>query len=126
MAPVAGMLKERGFRVTGSDINVYPPASTLLDSLGIPWNEGFREENLRPVPDLVVIGNVIARGNPELEVILDEKIPSCSMPQLLEDYFIRGHTSIVVAGTHGKTTTTAMLAWISRSPGAGPIFSSVA
>ena len=86
MAPVAGMLKERGFHVTGSDVNVYPPASTLLDSLGIPWNEGFREENLRPVPDLVVIGNVIARGNPELEVILDEKIPYCSMPQLIENY----------------------------------------
>ena len=66
MAPVAGMLKERGFHVTGSDVNVYPPASTLLDSLGIPWNEGFRAENLKPVPDLVVVGNVIARGNPEL------------------------------------------------------------
>jgi UDP-N-acetylmuramate: L-alanyl-gamma-D-glutamyl-meso-diaminopimelate ligase len=112
MAPVAGMLKERGFHVTGSDVNVYPPASTLLDSLGIRWNEGFREENLRPAPDLAVIGNVIARGNPELEFILDEKIPYCSMPQLLEDHFIPGHTSIVVAGTHGKTTTTAMLAWI--------------
>jgi UDP-N-acetylmuramate: L-alanyl-gamma-D-glutamyl-meso-diaminopimelate ligase len=112
MAPVAGMLKERGFHVTGSDVNVYPPASTLLDSLGIRWNEGFREENLKPAPDLAVIGNVIARGNPELEFILDEKIPYCSMPQLLEDYFIPGHTSIVVAGTHGKTTTTAMLAWI--------------
>lgn len=112
MAPVAGMLKERGFHVTGSDVNVYPPASTLLDSLGIRWNEGFREENLKPAPDLAVIGNVIARGNPELEFILDEKIPYCSMPQLLEDHFIPGHTSIVVAGTHGKTTTTAMLAWI--------------
>jgi UDP-N-acetylmuramate: L-alanyl-gamma-D-glutamyl-meso-diaminopimelate ligase len=112
MAPVAGMLKERGFHVTGSDVNVYPPASTLLDSLGIRWNEGFREDNLKPAPDLAVIGNVIARGNPELEFILDEKLPYCSMPQLLEDYFIRGHTSIVVAGTHGKTTTTAMLAWI--------------
>ena len=88
MAPVAGMLKERGFHVTGSDVNVYPPASTLLDSLGIPWNEGFREENLKPAPDLVVIGNAISRGNPELEYILDQKIPYCSMPQLLEDYFI--------------------------------------
>src|SRR3984957_13096873 len=122
MAPLAGMLKERGFHVTGSDINVYPPASTLLDSLGIPWNEGFRAENLKPGPDLVVIGNVIARGNPELEVILDEKIPYCSMPQLLEDYFIRGHTSIVVAGTHGKTTTTAMLAWIFHVAGRRPDF----
>ena len=122
MAPVAGMLKERGFHVTGTDVNVYPPASTLLDSLGIRWNEGFREENLRPVPDLVVIGNVIARGNPELEVILDEKIPYCSMPQLLEDYFIAGRTSLVVAGTHGKTTTTAMLAWIFHVAGRRPDF----
>jgi UDP-N-acetylmuramate: L-alanyl-gamma-D-glutamyl-meso-diaminopimelate ligase len=122
MSPVAGMLKERGFHVTGSDVNVYPPASTLLDSLGIRWNEGFREENLKPVPDLVVVGNVIARGNPELEYILDEKIPYGSMPQLLEDYFIPGHTSIVVAGTHGKTTTTAMLAWIFQVAGRRPDF----
>src|SRR6202046_972625 len=122
MAPVAGMLCERGFHVTGSDVNVYPPASTLLDSLGIRWNEGFREENLRPRPDLAVVGNIIARGNPELEVILDEKIPHCSMPQLLEDYFIRGHTLIVVAGTHGKTTTTAMLAWIRHVAGRRPDF----
>lgn len=122
MAPVAGMLKERGFHVTGSDVNVYPPASTLLDSLKIKWNEGYREENLKSAPDLAVIGNVIARGNPELEFILDEKIPYCSMAQLLEDYFIAGHTSIVVAGTHGKTTTTAMLAWIFHTAGRRPDF----
>src|SRR5579862_2730550 len=122
MAPVAGMLKERGFRVTGSDVNVYPPASTLLDSLGIRWNEGFREENLQPAPDLAVVGNIVARGNPEIEYILDEKIPYCSMPQLLEEYFIPGHTSIVIAGTHGKTTTTAMLAWIFQVAGRRPDF----
>lgn len=122
MAPVAGMLKERGFHVTGSDVNVYPPASTLLDSLGIPWDEGYKETNLTPRPDLAVIGNVIPRGNPELEIILDEKIPYCSMPQLLEEYFILGHTSIVVAGTHGKTTTTAMLAWIFQVAGRHPNF----
>jgi UDP-N-acetylmuramate: L-alanyl-gamma-D-glutamyl-meso-diaminopimelate ligase len=122
MAPVAGMLKERGFRVTGSDVNVYPPASTLLDSLGIPWNEGYREENLRPAPDLAVVGNAISRGNPELERILDDKIPYCSMPQLLEEYFLPGHTSIVIAGTHGKTTTTAMLAWIFHTAGRRPDF----
>ena len=73
MAPVAGMLKERGFHVTGSDVNVYPPASTLLTSLGIPWNEGYREENLKPAPDLAVIGNAISRGNPEVERILDDQ-----------------------------------------------------
>jgi UDP-N-acetylmuramate: L-alanyl-gamma-D-glutamyl-meso-diaminopimelate ligase len=122
MAPVAGMLKERGFHVTGTDLNVYPPASTLLDSLGIRWNEGFREENLKPAPDLCVVGNVIARGNPEIEYILDEKLPYCSMPQLLEEYFIPRHTSIVIAGTHGKTTTTAMLAWIFQVAGRKPDF----
>ena len=122
MSPVAGMLKERGFHVTGSDTGVYPPASTLLSSLGIPWNEGYREENLKPAPDLAVIGNAISRGNPELEYILDEKIPYCSMPQILEKYFIPGHTSIVVSGTHGKTTTTAMLAWIFHVAGRRPDF----
>lgn len=122
MAPVAGMLKERGFHVTGTDVNVYPPASTLLRSLGISWNEGYREENLAPVPDLAVIGNAISRGNAELERVLDEKIPYCSMPQLLEDYFIPGHTSMVIAGTHGKTTTTAMTAWIFHTAGRRPDF----
>jgi UDP-N-acetylmuramate: L-alanyl-gamma-D-glutamyl-meso-diaminopimelate ligase len=122
MAPVAGMLRDRGFRVTGSDANVYPPASTLLDSLGVKWNDGYREENLRPAPDLVVVGNAISRGNPELEYVLDEKIPYCSMPQLLEEQFIPGHTSVVVAGTHGKTTTTAMLAWIFHVAGRRPDF----
>ncbi|HEY6904565.1 MAG TPA: UDP-N-acetylmuramate:L-alanyl-gamma-D-glutamyl-meso-diaminopimelate ligase [Candidatus Acidoferrales bacterium] len=122
MAPVAGMLKERGFHVSGSDVNVYPPASTLLDSLGIAWNEGYRAENLAPAPDLAVIGNAISRGNPEVERILDEKIPYCSMPRIIEDHFLPGHDSIVVAGTHGKTTTTAMLAWIFQTAGRQPDF----
>ncbi len=122
MAPVAGMLKERGYHVTGSDKGVYPPASTLLTALGIPWNEGFSAQNLQPAPDLAVVGNAISRGNPELEHILDEKIPYCSMPQILEKYFIPGRTSIVVAGTHGKTTTTAMLAWIFHVAGRRPDF----
>jgi UDP-N-acetylmuramate: L-alanyl-gamma-D-glutamyl-meso-diaminopimelate ligase len=122
MAPLAGMLAERGFRVTGSDTGVYPPASNLLRSLGITWNDGYREENLNPAPDLAVIGNAISRGNPELERILDDKIPYRSMPQILEEYFIPGHTSIVVAGTHGKTTTTAMLAWIFQTAGRRPDF----
>ncbi len=122
MAPVAGMLKDRGFHVTGSDVNVYPPASTLLDSLGIRWNEGFREDNLKPAPDLCVVGNVIARGNPEIEYILDEKLSYSSMPQLLEEHFIPNHRSIVIAGTHGKTTTTAMLSWIFQVAGRKPDF----
>jgi UDP-N-acetylmuramate: L-alanyl-gamma-D-glutamyl-meso-diaminopimelate ligase len=122
MAPLAGMLKERGYHVSGSDANVYPPASTLLASLGVEWKEGFREENLKPAPDLVVIGNVIARGNPELEFLLDEKIPYASMAGVLEEFFLPNHTSIVVAGTHGKTTTTAMLAWIFHAAGRRPDF----
>jgi UDP-N-acetylmuramate: L-alanyl-gamma-D-glutamyl-meso-diaminopimelate ligase len=122
MAPVAGMLKERGFHVSGSDRNFYPPASTLLDSLGIVWNDGYRPENLQPAPDLVVVGNVVARGNPEVEYLLNERLTYCSMPQLLEREFIPGHTSIVVAGTHGKTTTTAMLAWIFHEAGRKPDF----
>jgi UDP-N-acetylmuramate: L-alanyl-gamma-D-glutamyl-meso-diaminopimelate ligase len=122
MAPLAGMLKEHGYHVTGSDANVYPPASTLLASLGIPWKEGFSEDNLKPAPDLVVVGNVIARGNPELEYLLDEKIPYSSMAGVLEELFIPGHTSIVVAGTHGKTTTTALATWIFQTAGRRPDF----
>jgi UDP-N-acetylmuramate: L-alanyl-gamma-D-glutamyl-meso-diaminopimelate ligase len=122
MAPVAGMLKERGFTVSGSDTGVYPPASTLLSSLGIPWNNGYRPENLQPMPDLVVVGNAISRGNPELEAVLDSRIPYCSMPQIIENYFLPGHTSIVIAGTHGKTTTTSMLAWIFQVANRRPDF----
>ena len=121
MAPVAGMLKERGFHVTGTDVNVYPPASTLLRSLGIRGTRAIGT-NLHPAPDLAVIGNAISRGNAELEAILDDKILYCSMPQLLETHFIPGHTSIVVAGTHGKTTTTAMLAWIFHGPAQARLF----
>lgn len=122
MAPLAGMLAEKGYRVSGSDKGVYPPASTLLKSLGISWNEGFREENLSPAPDLVVVGNAISRGNPELEVVLDQKIPYRSLPEVLKDFFLPGHDSIVVTGTHGKTTTTAMLAWIFHVAGRRPDF----
>jgi UDP-N-acetylmuramate: L-alanyl-gamma-D-glutamyl-meso-diaminopimelate ligase len=122
MAPVAGMLKESGYEVRGSDTGVYPPASTLLSALGVLWCEGFRAENLRPAPDLVVVGNVIARGNPELEEILERKIPYASMAALLEEFFLPGHHNIVVVGTHGKTTTTAMLAWIFHSAARRPDF----
>ena len=87
MAPLAGMLAERGYRVTGSDTGVYPPASTLLEGLGIRWKDGFREENLEPAPDLVVIGNALSRGNPEVEFVLDHKIPYRSLPQTLRGVF---------------------------------------
>jgi UDP-N-acetylmuramate: L-alanyl-gamma-D-glutamyl-meso-diaminopimelate ligase len=122
MAPVAGMLKEAGHQVTGSDAGVYPPASTLLESLDIPWNASFDPAHLQPAPDLAVIGNVIARGNPELEYILDEKIPYKSMPAVIEEFFLPGRAPLVVAGTHGKTTITALLAWIFQVAGRRPGF----
>ncbi len=122
MAPVAGMLREAGFRVTGSDTGVYPPASTLLESLGISYFSSFDAAHLSPAPKLVVVGNIIARGNPELEEVLDRKIPYCSMPQIIEDVFLPRRHSIVVSGTHGKTTTTAMLAWIFHVAGKRPNF----
>ena len=122
MAPLAGMLAERGYRVTGSDAGVYPPASTLLESLGIKWSERFSEENLSPAPDLVVLGNALSRGNPEVECVLERKIPYRSLPQVIEEYFLPGHDALVVTGTHGKTTTTSMLAWILSVAGKHPNF----
>src|SRR3977135_4297375 len=122
MAPLAGMLREQGFRVTGSDSGVYPPASTLLDSLGIAFYNSFEAAHLQPPPDLVVVGNIIARGNPELEEVLDRKISYRSMPEILEEVLLPERHSIVVSGTHGKTTTTAMLAWIFYGAGKRPNF----
>src|SRR6267154_905399 len=122
MAPLGGMLRESGFRVTGSDSGVYPPASTLLDSLGISYFPSFEAEHLTPAPDLVIVGNIIARGNPELEETLERKIPYRSMPEILEEVFLPGKHSIVISGTHGKTTSTAMLAWIFHSAGKQPTF----
>jgi UDP-N-acetylmuramate: L-alanyl-gamma-D-glutamyl-meso-diaminopimelate ligase len=122
MAPLAGMLREHGFRVTGSDSGVYPPASTLLESLGISYYHTFDAAHLQPAPDLAVIGNVIARGNPEVEEVLDRRIPYRSFPEMLEEVFLPGKHSIVVSGTHGKTTTTAMLAWIFQTAGKRPNF----
>jgi UDP-N-acetylmuramate: L-alanyl-gamma-D-glutamyl-meso-diaminopimelate ligase len=122
MAPLAGMLREHGFRVSGSDAGVYPPASTLLDSLGIAYQHSFDALNLTPQPDLVIVGNIIARGNPELEETLERKIPYRSMPEILEEVFLPGKHSIVVSGTHGKTTTTAMLAWVFHLAGRQPTF----
>jgi UDP-N-acetylmuramate: L-alanyl-gamma-D-glutamyl-meso-diaminopimelate ligase len=122
MASLAGMLAERGFRVTGSDAAAYPPMSDFLQSLGIPVSQPFAVANLNPTPDLVVIGNAISRANVELEHVLDQRIPFCSLPQLLHDEFLRGKEVLVVAGTHGKTTTTSMLAWIFESAGMQPSF----
>jgi UDP-N-acetylmuramate: L-alanyl-gamma-D-glutamyl-meso-diaminopimelate ligase len=122
MASLGGMLQERGFRVTGSDAAAYPPMSTFLESLGVPVAQPFAESNLDPRPDLVVVGNALSRGNVELERVLDERIPFCSLPQILHDEFLVGKEVLVVAGTHGKTTTTSMLAWIFETAGLQPSF----
>jgi UDP-N-acetylmuramate: L-alanyl-gamma-D-glutamyl-meso-diaminopimelate ligase len=112
MASLAGLLQLQGHRITGSDKAAYPPMSDLLRELGIPVLEPYAESNLEPAPDLVVIGNALSRGNPEVERVLDERIPFASMAALLREEFLAGRESLVVAGTHGKTTTTSMLAWI--------------
>ncbi|MDR3725604.1 MAG: UDP-N-acetylmuramate:L-alanyl-gamma-D-glutamyl-meso-diaminopimelate ligase [Terracidiphilus sp.] len=112
MASLAGLLQLQGHRITGSDKAAYPPMSDLLGELGIPILEPYAEENLEPKPDLVVIGNALSRGNPEVERVLDERIPFTSMAALLHEEFLPGRESLVIAGTHGKTTTTSMLAWI--------------
>jgi UDP-N-acetylmuramate: L-alanyl-gamma-D-glutamyl-meso-diaminopimelate ligase len=122
MASLAGMLKQRGFKVTGSDTAAYPPMSDFLDSLRIPVYQPFAVANLQSKPDLVVVGNVISRGNVELEHVLDERIPFCSLPEILHDEFLRGREVLVVAGTHGKTTTTSMLSWIFHTSGHQPSF----
>jgi UDP-N-acetylmuramate: L-alanyl-gamma-D-glutamyl-meso-diaminopimelate ligase len=112
MASLAGMLRAIGHSVTGSDTAAYPPMSDQLAAQGIAVMEPYDERNLTPRPDLVVVGNAISRGNPELEYVLDERIPFCSMAAILHDEFLVGREALVVAGTHGKTTTTSMLAWI--------------
>lgn len=122
MASLSGMLKQRGFRVSGSDAAAYPPMSNFLRDLGIPVAQPFDAKNLDPRPDLVVVGNAMSRGNVELEHVLDQRIPFCSLPQLLHDEFLRDKEVLVVAGTHGKTTTTSMLSWIFHSAGADPSF----
>src|ERR1700692_1974025 len=122
MASLAGMLKQRGFRVTGSDAAAYPPMSDFLSQLNSPVAQPFDPRNLEPRPDLVVVGNAISRGNAELEQVLDQRIPFCSLPQLLHEEFLRGKEVLVVAGTHGKTTTTSMLAWIFHTAGMQPSF----
>ena len=122
MASAAAAMQEKGVKVTGSDQNVYPPMSTFLEERNIEVISGYAEQNLVPKPDLVVIGNAISRGNPEAESVLDHKLPYCSLPELLKDFFIRGKRSLVVAGTHGKTTTTALLTWVFEHNGLNPSY----
>jgi len=112
MASIAGLLQLQGHRISGSDKAAYPPMSDMLHGLGIPILEPYAASNLDPAPDLVVIGNALSRGNPEVEHVLDQRLPFTSMAALVHDEFLKGRESLVVAGTHGKTTTTSMLAWI--------------
>jgi UDP-N-acetylmuramate: L-alanyl-gamma-D-glutamyl-meso-diaminopimelate ligase len=121
MASLAGMLKQRGHHVTGSDVAAYPPMSEFLASLGIPVAQPFSEKNLEPSPDLAIVGNAISRGNVELEYVLDQRIAYQSMAQVLHDEFLIDRERLVVTGTHGKTTTSSLLAWLftdaMRAPG---------
>lgn len=122
MGALAGMFKEAGFEVTGSDHKTYPPMSTLLSEQGIPVSEGFRPENLSYRPDLVVVGNAVSRDNPEVAALLDQALPYCSLPQALNRFFMDGKGALVVTGTHGKTTTSALLAWVLAMVGLDPSF----
>ena len=122
MASLAGLLKQRGFKVTGSDAAAYPPMSDFLASISIPVAQPYAEANLKPRPDWVVVGNAISRGNVELEHVLNQRIQFRSLPDTLYDFFLRTREPIVVAGTHGKTTTTSMLAWIFQQAGKDPSF----
>ncbi len=122
MASCAAVLKAKGFQVTGSDQGVYPPMSAFLEAQGIAIRSPYAEENLAPDPDLIVIGNALSRGNPEVEAVLERKLPYCSLPELLKEVFIRGKRSIVIGGTHGKTTTASLLAWVFETAGRQPSF----
>jgi UDP-N-acetylmuramate: L-alanyl-gamma-D-glutamyl-meso-diaminopimelate ligase len=122
MASLAGMLQARGHHVTGSDMNVYPPMSTMLEQLGINVSHGFKRENLTPAPDCVIVGNAIPRGNPEVEETLKRKLLYRSQAEVVKEEFIRGRHSLAVAGTHGKTTTTSIAAWVMDHGGLNPGF----
>jgi len=122
MASAAAAMRDKGYTVTGSDQNVYPPMSTFLAERKIPVMPGYAEPNLAHQPDLVVIGNAISRGNPEAEFVLEKKLRYCSLPELLKEFFIRGKRSLVVAGTHGKTTTTSLLTWVFEHNGLNPSY----
>ncbi|HEV8589994.1 MAG TPA: UDP-N-acetylmuramate:L-alanyl-gamma-D-glutamyl-meso-diaminopimelate ligase [Pyrinomonadaceae bacterium] len=122
MASLAGMLQARGHRVTGSDENIYPPMDTMLESLGIQIMRGYKAENLSTALDCVVVGNAIPRGNPEVEQTLNRRFVYRSLPEVLKEEFIRGRRSLVVAGTHGKTTTTSLAAWVIDQAGLNPSF----
>ena len=120
MATLAALLKSRGHDVRGSDQNVYPPMSDFLLQQGISILQGYRAEHITADLDMVVVGNAISRGNAELEEVLDRKIRYCSLPEAVRDHFLWGARSIVIAGTHGKTTTTSLTGWLLSHGGTDP------
>jgi UDP-N-acetylmuramate: L-alanyl-gamma-D-glutamyl-meso-diaminopimelate ligase len=122
MGAVASAMKQRGLTVTGSDANAYPPMSDFLRGQGIPVAEGYRADNIPPDAEVVVIGNAISRGNPEAEAALDRKLSYQSLPEVMKEHFLRGKRNFVVAGTHGKTTTSSILAWLFHHAGRNPGF----
>jgi len=122
MASTAAAMRDKGVQVSGSDHNVYPPMSTFLAERKIEVISGYAEHNLAHKPDLVVIGNAISRGNPEAEEVLEKKLRYCSLPELLKEFFIRGKRSLVVSGTHGKTTTASLLTWVFEHNGLNPSY----
>src|SRR6185436_11330614 len=122
MASLAGMLQAQGHHVTGSDENVYPPMSTMLAGLGIEIMRGYQAEHLASTPDCVVVGNAIPRGNPEVEETLNRRLMYRSQAEVVKAEFIRGRRSLVIAGTHGKTTTSSLAAWVIDQCGLNPGF----
>jgi UDP-N-acetylmuramate: L-alanyl-gamma-D-glutamyl-meso-diaminopimelate ligase len=122
MGAVAAAMRAQGFTVTGSDASVYPPMSTFLESKGIKLSEGYKPENIPAEADLIVVGNAISRGNPEIEAVLNRKLYYLSLPETLKQFFLRGKHNLVVTGTHGKTTTTSLLTWILQSAGLNPAY----
>ncbi len=122
MGSFAGLLKESGFHITGSDTNIYPPMSDQLKALGIEIKQGYVKENLDPKPDYVIVGNVITRKYEEAQALLKSDIPYSSFPKSIGDFLIEGKKSVVLCGTHGKTTSTSMAAWVAESMGEKPGF----
>ena len=122
MGSVAAALRDRGFTVTGSDESIYPPMSTFLASRGVSLNEGYKAENIPADADIIVIGNAMKRGNPEVEAVLNRKLYYMSLPAVLRRFFLHGRHNLVVTGTHGKTTTTALLAWVMKGAGFDPSY----
>lgn len=122
MASLAGLLKDRGYKVTGSDLNPYPPMSTQLENLGISIMKGYKAENLHPKPDFVIVGNVISATNEEAQELMKLGIPYTSLPKAMGEFIIGDRESVVISGTHGKTTTTSMMSWVAENAAVKPGF----